>query len=227
MTVSKLGYFSCGYTTYDQLLLLILDGNDEAYNIYDKPWRSENTLSNHLYRPPKNRDNELYGDDIENIAKQKRFVPDKGFEGADASAGRGSGPVQFEKDAEDIFGIDKLLTDAKRVSFSVNLKRPGKGPKLPFDHCLPKSITDLEPEMGSHNNFRVPNDLAKKIKVKNLKEEKITINCHLSYPKGSVDRSNFCFGPWNSGHPTRIILCPNDLTIKEYPTKYLRFIVRT
>ena len=96
---------------------MISDGNDEAYNIYDKPWRSENTLSNHLYRPPKNRDNELYGDDIENIAKQKRFVPDKGFEGADASAGRGSGPVQFEKDAEDIFGIDKLLTDAKRVSF--------------------------------------------------------------------------------------------------------------
>ena len=95
---------------------MISDGNDEAYNIYDKPWRSENTLSNHLYRPPKNRDNELYGDDIENIAKQKRFVPDKGFEGADASAGRGSGPVQFEKDAEDIFGIDKLLTDAKRVS---------------------------------------------------------------------------------------------------------------
>ena len=99
---------------------VILDGNDEAYNIYDKPWRSENTLSNHLYRPPKNRDNELYGDDIENIAKQKRFVPDKGFEGADASAGRGSGPVQFEKDAEDIFGIDKLLTDAKRVSFGIN-----------------------------------------------------------------------------------------------------------
>merc|ERR1719259_1000997 len=99
-------------------------GNDEAYNIYDKPWRSENTLSNHLYRPPKNRDNELYGDDIENIAKQKRFVPDKGFEGADASAGRGSGPVQFEKDAEDIFGIDKLLTDAKRGS-----KRSGEKDK--------------------------------------------------------------------------------------------------
>merc|ERR1711953_1545374 len=99
-------------------------GNDEAYNIYDKPWRSENTLSNHLYRPPKNRDNELYGDDIENIAKQKRLVPDKGFEGADASAGRGSGPVQFEKDAEDIFGIDKLLTDAKRGS-----KRSGEKDK--------------------------------------------------------------------------------------------------
>lgn len=94
----------------------ISDGNDEAYNIYDKPWRSENTLSNHLYRPPKNRDGELYGDDIEEIAKQKRFVPDRGFAGADGSASRGAGPVQFEKDQEDSFGIDKLLADVKRVN---------------------------------------------------------------------------------------------------------------
>jgi len=91
-------------------------GNDEAYNVYDKPWRTENTLSNHLYRPPKNRDDELYGGSIEDIKKSKRFVPDKGFAGADESAGRGSGPVQFEKDGDDIFGIDKLLTDAKRGS---------------------------------------------------------------------------------------------------------------
>jgi SNW domain-containing protein 1 len=91
-------------------------GNDEAYNIYDKPWRSENTLSNHLYRPPKNRDGELYGDDIEEIAKQKRFVPDRGFEGAEGSAPRGSGPVQFEKDQEDVFGLDKLLADVKAGS---------------------------------------------------------------------------------------------------------------
>ncbi|CBY10990.1 unnamed protein product [Oikopleura dioica] len=88
-------------------------GNDEAYNIYDKPWRSETTLSNHLYRPPKNRDLDTYGDDIEEIAKQKRFVPDKGFDGADPSAPRGSGPVQFE---QDIFGVDELLADVKRGS---------------------------------------------------------------------------------------------------------------
>ena len=70
-----------------------------------------------MYRPPKNRDDELYGGSIEEIKKSKRFVPDKGFAGADeSSGGRGSGPVQFEKDAEDIFGIDKLLTDAKRGS---------------------------------------------------------------------------------------------------------------
>ena len=52
------------------LNFLNLDGNDEAYNIYDKPWRSENTLSNHLYRPPKNRDDELYGGSIEDISPQ-------------------------------------------------------------------------------------------------------------------------------------------------------------
>ena len=56
---------------------------------------------------------DTYGDDIEEIAKQKRFVPDKGFEGADVSAPRGSGPVQFE---QDIFGVDELLADVKRVS---------------------------------------------------------------------------------------------------------------
>ena len=99
---------------------LFSDGNDEAYNIYDKPWRSENTLSNHLYRPPKNRDGELYGDDIESIAKQKRFVPDRGFDGADNSAPRGSGPVQFEKDADDVFGVDKLLAEVKKVIFSIH-----------------------------------------------------------------------------------------------------------
>jgi len=56
---------------------------------------------------------DTYGDDIEEIAKQKRFVPDKGFDGADPSAPRGSGPVQFE---QDIFGVDELLADVKRVS---------------------------------------------------------------------------------------------------------------
>ena len=68
-----------------------------------------------MYRPPKNRDGELYGDDIEEIAKQKRFVPDRGFAGADESVQRGAGPVQFEKDSEDVFGLDKLLADVKRV----------------------------------------------------------------------------------------------------------------
>ena len=50
-----------------------------------------------------------------------RFVPDKEFSGADRSGGRREGPVQFEKDEEeDIFGLNKFLTAAKKGQ-----KRPG------------------------------------------------------------------------------------------------------
>lgn len=48
-------------------------GDDEAYNVYDKPWREEGTISKSIYRPSKNLDNDLYGDDLEAIMKQKRL----------------------------------------------------------------------------------------------------------------------------------------------------------
>lgn len=42
-----------------------------------------------------------------------RFVPDKGFTGADSSRRR-EGPVQFERhEEEDPFGLDKFLKEAK------------------------------------------------------------------------------------------------------------------
>ena len=42
-----------------------------------------------------------------------RFVPDKGFTGADNSRRR-EGPVQFERfEEEDPFGLDKFLKEAK------------------------------------------------------------------------------------------------------------------
>ena len=42
-----------------------------------------------------------------------RFVPDKGFAGADRSQKR-DGPVQFERDDEDIFGLNEFLDAAKK-----------------------------------------------------------------------------------------------------------------
>lgn len=50
-----------------------------------------------------------------------RFVPDKEFSGAERAGPSGprTGPVQFEKDEADPFGLDKFLTDAKASS-----KRP-------------------------------------------------------------------------------------------------------
>ena len=50
-----------------------------------------------------------------------RFVPDKEFSGTDRSAAPRSGPVQFEKDEEDPFGLDQFLTQAKKAAAS---KRP-------------------------------------------------------------------------------------------------------
>ena len=49
-------------------------GDDEAYNVYDKPWRDEGAISRNIYRPSKNIDNDQYGDDLETIMKQKRYL---------------------------------------------------------------------------------------------------------------------------------------------------------
>jgi SNW domain-containing protein 1 len=43
-----------------------------------------------------------------------RFQPDKEFAGTDRNVRR-DGPVQFERDEEDPFGLDKFLTEAKRA----------------------------------------------------------------------------------------------------------------
>ena len=48
------------------------------------------------------------------IILPRRFQPDKEFAGADRNVRR-DGPVQFERDEEDPFGLDKFLTEAKRA----------------------------------------------------------------------------------------------------------------
>lgn len=48
-----------------------------------------------------------------------RFVPDKEFSGTDRSTTR-SGPVQFEKDEEDPFGLDQFLKQAKHATSSTS-----------------------------------------------------------------------------------------------------------
>ncbi|KAK6619284.1 Puff-specific protein Bx42 [Polyplax serrata] len=91
-------------------------GDDSSYNVYDKPWRGGSDMGQHIYRPSKNIDKDVYGDDIDKIIKTSRFVPDKEFSGTDRNATR-SGPVQFEKEKEeDPFGLDQFLNQAKRSS---------------------------------------------------------------------------------------------------------------
>lgn len=50
---------------------------------------------------------------LRNCSSHSRFVPDRGFKGADSSRQR-EGPVQFEKD-EDLFGLNKFMEMAKQV----------------------------------------------------------------------------------------------------------------
>jgi len=96
--------------------------DDETYSTYDQPWRKEGSLANNIYRPGKNLDSEMYGgaEDLEALRSSKRFVPDKEFSGADRGASGRSGPVQFEKEENDPFGLDAFLDTVK----TAERKRP-------------------------------------------------------------------------------------------------------
>ncbi|XP_041270887.1 SNW domain-containing protein 1-like [Onychostruthus taczanowskii] len=102
-------------------------GEDEVYNVYDQPWRSGKDMAQNIYRPSKNMDKDMYGDDLEARIKTSRFVPDKEVSNLDHdSRGRSrDGPVQFE---EDPFGLDKFLQEAKQHS----------GSKWPSESSCPK-----------------------------------------------------------------------------------------
>jgi len=125
-----------GEVMYDERLLNKTHGmdsgfaDDEAYNVYDKPWSVATNLQQHLYRPSKNVDQDQYGDDLDNLIKTNKFVPDKDFSGTDRSGASGprTGPVQFEKE-EDPFGLDKFLTEARKASS----KRPTESDRADKD----------------------------------------------------------------------------------------------
>ena len=91
-------------------------GDEEAYNVYDKPFAMGAGAST-IYRPRKDADPELDPSALDKIAKTERFVPDKGFQGADKAEKRGNNPVEFEKAEpareQDPFGLDQFLTSSK------------------------------------------------------------------------------------------------------------------
>uniref|UniRef100_A0A8D2QJ39 SNW domain-containing protein 1 n=1 Tax=Zonotrichia albicollis TaxID=44394 RepID=A0A8D2QJ39_ZONAL len=85
-------------------------------------------MAQNIYRPSKNMDKNIYGDDLEARIKTSRFVPDKGFSNLDRnSSGRSrDGPVQFE---EDPFSLDRFLEEAKQHGGSKRPKEEGKSNK--------------------------------------------------------------------------------------------------
>ncbi|KAJ1627613.1 SKIP/SNW domain-containing protein [Pavlovales sp. CCMP2436] len=94
-----------------------LGGDDANYNIYDKALFAQTSAAAALYRPKK-VDDDGWGGGEEAVAARvaeggNKFRPDKGFAGTEGGGGgRSGGPVEFEKEDADPFGLDKFITEA-------------------------------------------------------------------------------------------------------------------
>lgn len=103
-------------------------GAEDDYNIFDKPlFGGEREAA--LYRAP-TQDSDMYGDStsVEKILSTNRFKPDKDFSGVDRAQATGprSGPVEFERETTDPFGLDKFLSDAKSGRKRERSPSPGR-----------------------------------------------------------------------------------------------------
>ncbi|GAC94161.1 pre-mRNA-processing protein [Pseudozyma hubeiensis SY62] len=101
-------------------------GDEDSYNLYDKPLFSGSSAAAAIYRRPAGRGgaDDIYADEgalEEELGRNDRFgLGQSKFKGAEddvgsgAAAGGRSGPVQFEKDTSDPFAINQFLEEAKR-----------------------------------------------------------------------------------------------------------------
>ena len=96
--------------------------DDDAYNLYDRPLFHGSSAAAAIYKARGNiteGNEESYGggteEGISKALDNDRFGLGRaqiGFEGANEQEVR-EGPVQFEKDTGDVFGLDKFLDEAK------------------------------------------------------------------------------------------------------------------
>ncbi|GAA5856054.1 hypothetical protein JCM8547_002959 [Rhodosporidiobolus lusitaniae] len=95
-------------------------GDSDSYNLYDKPLFSGSSAAAAIYKPRgANVDDEGYevgSEEVEKAMKNDRFglgvAGSRGFAGADSNEIR-EGPVAFERDTADPFGVDAFLESAK------------------------------------------------------------------------------------------------------------------
>ena len=110
-------------TMYDSRLFNQTSGFNSGFNEdqhYDKPLFAAQEAANRIYRPTVNQD-EDEGEGAEQemgkIQKQNRFEAlgkaKQGFKGAEEGGEREAGPVMFERDKDDPFGIDSLIGEVK------------------------------------------------------------------------------------------------------------------
>ena len=118
-----------GEAMYDSRLFNQTSGFDTGFNEdqpYDRPLFADRDAVNHIYRPSVNDDDgEDGGETMDKISKSNRFEvlgkAGKGFKGA-AEAETRDGPVQFEKDSTDPFGVDQMIQETMA---NANNKRYG------------------------------------------------------------------------------------------------------
>ncbi|KAI6661943.1 hypothetical protein LOD99_9711 [Oopsacas minuta] len=92
---------------------------DDSYNVYDQPFRQGGSMAEKIYRPRKDLDQDIYGDEDGHRGMGKRFEADKPFSGADTEGARPTGPVQFAKE-QDPFDINKFLQRVKRSGVTMD-----------------------------------------------------------------------------------------------------------
>ncbi|KAI6215781.1 hypothetical protein M3Y94_00425000 [Aphelenchoides besseyi] len=89
--------------------------DDETYSVYSKAWRPQDNIQQSIYRPRQQAE-DPYGNDLDEIVRTQRFVPARGFKGAEPTPGAAprAAPVEFEAEREDIFGISELFQTTKK-----------------------------------------------------------------------------------------------------------------
>ena len=123
-------------TMYDSRLFNQSSGFDSGFNEdqhYDKPLFAAQEAANRIYRPTVNQDDadeEGAADAaVDKIGKQNRFEAlgkaKQGFKGAEGGSEREAGPVMFEKDKDDPFGIDAMIGEVKEEQQQESKKRYG------------------------------------------------------------------------------------------------------
>ncbi|OJD36381.1 transcriptional regulator cwf13 [Diplodia corticola] len=110
-----------GESMYDSRLFNQTSGFDTGFNEdqpYDKPLFAAQDALHSIYRPKLNHeDEEDTGETLDKIQKSSRFEvlgkAKEGFKGADTAEQR-EGPVQFEKDTDDPFNINQMISEATK-----------------------------------------------------------------------------------------------------------------
>ena len=123
-------------TMYDSRLFNQTSGFDAGFNEdnpYDKPLFAAQDAISSIYRPSANQEDDFDEEGaadtaMDKIQKGSRFEvlgkAKEGFKGAQ-DAEREAGPVQFEKDKDDPFGINELIEEASGRKEADGKKRYG------------------------------------------------------------------------------------------------------